>query len=45
MRPDAMRSRAVAAAIWIARAVGRLPGVDGVEVNVTVDPPWTPDRI
>lgn len=23
-----MRSRAVAAAIWIARAVGRLPGVD-----------------
>lgn len=37
-----MRSRAVAAAIWIARAVGRLPGVDGVEVSVTVDLPRHP---
>ena len=30
---------------WIERAVGRIPGVDAVEVIVTFDPPWTPDRI
>ncbi len=30
---------------WVRRAVGRIPGVDQVEVAVTFEPPWTPDRI
>jgi metal-sulfur cluster biosynthetic enzyme/nitrite reductase/ring-hydroxylating ferredoxin subunit len=27
------------------RAVGRHPGVAGVEVRIVMDPPWTPDRM
>jgi metal-sulfur cluster biosynthetic enzyme len=30
---------------WVRRAVGELPGVNDVQVAVTFDPPWTPDRI
>ena len=30
---------------WIRRAVGAVPGVEGVEVRITFDPPWTPDRV
>jgi metal-sulfur cluster biosynthetic enzyme len=26
-------------------AVAALPGVDSVEVELTFDPPWTPDRM
>ncbi len=26
-------------------AVAALPGVEGVEVELTFDPPWTPDRM
>ena len=30
---------------WVRRAVGKLPGVRSVEVTVTFEPRWTPDRI
>lgn len=30
---------------WVREAVGRLPGVRAVEVRLTFEPPWTPDRI
>lgn len=30
---------------WVRRAVGQISGVDQVEVAVTFDPPWTPDRM
>ena len=30
---------------WIRRAVAAVPGVESVEVRITFDPPWTPDRI
>jgi metal-sulfur cluster biosynthetic enzyme len=30
---------------WVRQAVGRIPGVDQVEVAITFEPPWTPDRI
>ena len=30
---------------WIKHAVGALPGVERVDVRITFDPPWTPDRI
>jgi metal-sulfur cluster biosynthetic enzyme len=30
---------------WARQAVERIPGVDGVEVLITFEPPWTPDRI
>jgi metal-sulfur cluster biosynthetic enzyme len=30
---------------WVRTAVSRVIGVDRVEVIVTFDPPWTPDRI
>jgi metal-sulfur cluster biosynthetic enzyme len=30
---------------WVRQAVGALPGVEAVEVTVTFDPPWTPDRM
>ncbi|HJR03359.1 MAG TPA: metal-sulfur cluster assembly factor [Methylomirabilota bacterium] len=30
---------------WVRQAVGRIPGVDEVEVAITFDPPWTPDRM
>jgi len=30
---------------WVRRAVGGVPGVEDVEVDLTFDPPWTPDRI
>ena len=30
---------------WVRRAVMDIPGVTDVEVNITFDPPWTPDRI
>lgn len=30
---------------WVREAVGRLPGVERVEVTVTFDPPWTPARM
>ncbi|MBI4090288.1 MAG: metal-sulfur cluster assembly factor [Candidatus Kerfeldbacteria bacterium] len=29
----------------IRAAVGRLPGVSTVEVDLTFDPPWTPDKM
>ncbi len=30
---------------WVGRAVGQVPGVEDVEVAITFEPPWTPDRI
>jgi radical SAM protein len=30
---------------WVRRAVMRVPGVSEVDVTLTFDPPWTPDRI
>ncbi len=30
---------------WVRGAVLRVPGVERVEVVLTFDPPWTPDRI
>jgi metal-sulfur cluster biosynthetic enzyme len=30
---------------WVRSAVMAVPGVDHVEVALTFDPPWTPDRI
>lgn len=30
---------------WAREAVARLPGVERVEVVITFDPPWSPDRI
>ena len=30
---------------WVENAVGAVEGVSGVEVNMTFDPPWTPDRM
>ena len=30
---------------WVREAVLGIPGVEGVEVTVTFDPPWTPDRL
>jgi len=31
--------------IWVENAVLALPGIIGVTVNLTFDPPWTPDRM
>ncbi|MER9281008.1 SUF system Fe-S cluster assembly protein [Mesorhizobium sp. M0522] len=30
---------------WVENAVGAVEGVSGVEVNMTFDPPWSPDRM
>ena len=30
---------------WARQAVERVPGVVGVAVDLTFEPPWTPDRI
>jgi metal-sulfur cluster biosynthetic enzyme len=30
---------------WVRQAVGKLPGVERVDVTLTFDPPWTPERI
>ncbi len=30
---------------WVRQAVGKIPGVERVDVTLTFDPPWTPDRI
>ena len=30
---------------WVENAVSSVEGVSGVEVNMTFDPPWTPDRM
>jgi metal-sulfur cluster biosynthetic enzyme len=30
---------------WVRSTVAELPGVESVTVEVTFDPPWTPDRI
>jgi metal-sulfur cluster biosynthetic enzyme len=30
---------------WVKAAVLTVPGVESVEVAITFDPPWTPDRI
>jgi len=30
---------------WIRRAVTAVPGVESVNVRITFDPPWTPERI
>lgn len=30
---------------WVQDAVSAVPGVGHVEVNMTFDPPWTPDRM
>ena len=30
---------------WIRQAVTAVPGVETVEVRITFDPPWTPERI
>lgn len=30
---------------WVENAVGVVPGVYGVKVNMVFDPPWTPDRM
>ena len=31
--------------IWVENAVSSVQGVSGVEVAMTYDPPWTPDRL
>jgi metal-sulfur cluster biosynthetic enzyme len=31
--------------VWVREAVRRIPGVSRVEVALTFDPPWTPERI
>ena len=30
---------------WVENAVNTVEGVSGVEINMTFDPPWTPDRM
>jgi len=30
---------------WVRQAVMAIPGVEAVEVTLTFDPPWTPDRM
>ena len=30
---------------WVENAVSAVEGVSGVEVRMTFDPPWTPDRM
>lgn len=30
---------------WVQNAVGAVEGVSGVNVEMTFDPPWTPDRM
>ena len=30
---------------WIRQALATVPGVESVDVRITFDPPWTPDRI
>jgi FeS assembly SUF system protein len=30
---------------WVENAVGAIEGVSGVEVEMTFDPPWTPERM
>ena len=30
---------------WVQRAAMKVPGVSRVEVRITFDPPWTPERI
>jgi metal-sulfur cluster biosynthetic enzyme len=30
---------------WVRAAVMRVPGVEAVDVMLTFDPPWTPDRM
>ncbi|HEV7415763.1 SUF system Fe-S cluster assembly protein [Tianweitania sediminis] len=30
---------------WVENAVGTVEGVSGVEVKMTFDPPWSPDRM
>jgi len=30
---------------WVRQAVRTVPGVEEVEVAITFEPPWTPDRI
>ncbi|HTV69678.1 MAG TPA: SUF system Fe-S cluster assembly protein [Rhizobiaceae bacterium] len=30
---------------WVENAVGAVEGVSRVDVNMTFDPPWTPDRM
>ncbi|MDQ0456090.1 SUF system Fe-S cluster assembly protein [Rhizobium paknamense] len=30
---------------WVQNAVGAVEGVSGVDVELTFDPPWTPDRM
>jgi len=30
---------------WVRSAVLRVPGVEHVDVALTFDPPWTPDRM
>lgn len=34
-----------AMADWVREAVGRLEGVDRVDVRLVWDPPWTPERL
>lgn len=34
-----------AMANWVRQAARKVPGVSAVEVNITFDPPWTPERI
>ena len=29
----------------VRQALSRLPGVEGVEVEITFEPPWTPERL
>lgn len=31
--------------VWVENAVGAVEGVSRVDVNMTFDPPWTPDRM
>jgi metal-sulfur cluster biosynthetic enzyme len=30
---------------WVSEAVSRVPGVEQVEVRLTFDPPWSPERV
>jgi metal-sulfur cluster biosynthetic enzyme len=31
--------------VWVRSALARVPGVEQIRVELTFDPPWTPDRM
>jgi metal-sulfur cluster biosynthetic enzyme len=30
---------------WVGEAVAKIPGVERIDVTITFEPPWTPDRV